>query len=513
MNIGQSFCDPLFDLGPAQVFALNPERLGHYLLNGEAVADRLGRVLMDHPYPGGQGAGVLLEQDVHVPILIKAAALVRVQGSGRDQGQGGLARAGFAHQTENLSGLQVQVHGPQGRGGAVGLGHPLEFQQIHYPAPDAADQMVPGRAQGNGLPATALHGLGAAGQKEAAPGRGVAVPVTGARSGHVAVLMAVPLFLGVGVDKAVESVAPDAAQLPAGVQPRVGPGQSQGVGVAGLVKQILGRKFLHDLTQVEHGHLIGQIAGQVQVVGYEENALPFFPQPPDGLGDKGLGHRVQGRGGFVQDQDRRVQDQGHGQKTPLHLPAAELVGIAADLVRLEPHGQEFLPGLLAGFPGRCSPLLDQGLGHLIQEAVDRVQIGRPVLKNKGRPGPAQSVEGLLVQADHLFPSQADGAFDSGVGGQKPQDGFAQGGLAGPGFAHQSRDPARGQDQIDPVQGQEGVVAVLVGHGQVFYCYLHRASFKRGSNTFSSPMARKVEVMISRVRQTMGGRSQLNQISR
>ena len=50
-----------------------------------------------------------------------------------------------------------------------------------------------------------------------------------------------------------------------------------------------------------------------------------------------------------------------------------------------------------------------------------------------------------------------------------------------------------------------MIPVPVGHAQMVYGYLQRAPFNLGSKTFSSATARKVTVMINRVKRKTGGR--------
>jgi hypothetical protein len=89
---------------------------------------------------------------------------------------------------------------------------------------------------------------------------------------------------------------------------------------------------------------------------------------------------IQGGGGFIHDQNIGVQNGGHGQKSPLNLSAAQLVGIAAVTILGQTHVRK-------AREARSTPLFDlpirfsEGFGHLVHNPVGRVQGLGPVLKD------------------------------------------------------------------------------------------------------------------------------------
>ncbi len=177
---------------------------------------------------------------------------------------------------------------------------------------------------------------------------------------------------------------------------------------------------------------------------------------------------------------------------------------------------QVLQGLFSLFSSRCfgQPLLvDEGLGQLIHDPMHGIQVLGPVLKEHGQSGPAKYVILGLRQPHQLRLFEPDAALHPGILRQKAHQSLAQGGLARAGFPHQGGDPARNQLQADRVQGQKLVFFGAVEHAQFLNGTVHKASFNRGSKTCSRLTARKVMLMMSRLRQRMGGRSQLHQISR
>ncbi len=320
-------------------------------------------------------------------------------------------------------------------------------------------------------------------------------------------------FPGMSVQQPVVGLAPDASQIAGGVHPGERPPQGQRVRVTRPGEKVSTRHFLHDLPQVEDHRLIRQSCRQVQIVGDEENGLLPSPQPVDHLGNESLAHGVEGGRGLVQDQNFRVQDHGHGEERALNLAAARLVGIAADELRREPQSQQHALRLAAGFSFPHPSVLDQRLGHLVDDAMHRVQVRGPILKHHGHLRPTQSVERWLVEPDQLPVAQPYASLDGAAGGEQPHHRTPQGGLSGAGFTHQPHNPPRMELQVDPVKGQQGMVPLPEDHLQLLDLHRHHHSLRRGSNTFSRLTARKVNAIIVKVRHRMGGMSQCHQTSR
>ena len=82
------------------------------------------------------------------------------------------------------------------------------------------------------------------------------------------------------------------------------------------------RAPLHHRTAVEHDNLIA-IPDGAQAMGHNDAGTGPASEM---LHNAVLGLGIQGTGGFIQDQEYRVTDQGSGDFQALPLPAAEIGG-------------------------------------------------------------------------------------------------------------------------------------------------------------------------------------------
>ena len=90
----------------------------------------------------------------------------------------------------------------------------------------------------------------------------------------------------------------------------------------GVFKELARRGAFNDLTGVHDGNIIGDLHQQGKIVGDEENGeAQFFPQGGDLLENILLDHHIQGGGGFIHDQQGRIQGQGNGDDGALAHPA------------------------------------------------------------------------------------------------------------------------------------------------------------------------------------------------
>jgi len=81
-----------------------------------------------------------------------------------------------------------------------------------------------------------------------------------------------------------------------------------------------------DDTAVEHPHDPVRVAGDVVLVGDNDDRLTRFVELHQQLHDLVRGPRVEVPGGLVSEHDGRVVDQRPGHRHPLALAARELVG-------------------------------------------------------------------------------------------------------------------------------------------------------------------------------------------
>ncbi len=93
---------------------------------------------------------------------------------------------------------------------------------------------------------------------------------------------------------------------------------------ASLLQQFLVRALFDDLAVVDHHHVVG-VADGAQAVGDDEAGASCH-QAQQRFLDARLGARVHAAGGFVQDQNGRVGQDGAGDGQQLALALAEVAG-------------------------------------------------------------------------------------------------------------------------------------------------------------------------------------------
>ncbi|MBW8714162.1 MAG: ABC transporter ATP-binding protein, partial [Acidobacteria bacterium] len=93
---------------------------------------------------------------------------------------------------------------------------------------------------------------------------------------------------------------------------------------------------LHNLSQVHHGHPAANVTHQPEIVRDEEiRELQLLLQIHQQIDDLRLHRYIEGGDGLVGDDERRVERQSAGQADALSLAAAELMGVACQLRRIE----------------------------------------------------------------------------------------------------------------------------------------------------------------------------------
>ncbi len=112
----------------------------------------------------------------------------------------------------------------------------------------------------------------------------------------------------------------------------------------GRREDLLHRAGLHDPSQVHHGHAVGDVPRQSEVVGHHEaGQIELVAEPQQQRQDLAADRRVQRRHRLVGHQDLRIERHGSGDHDPLPLSSGQLVGVAQE----QPLG-----GPQAG-PGEC----------------------------------------------------------------------------------------------------------------------------------------------------------------
>jgi hypothetical protein len=104
--------------------------------------------------------------------------------------------------------------------------------------------------------------------------------------------------------------------------------QGPGVGVAGVGQHGLGRALLDDAAQVHHGQPVGDVPGEAEVVGDDQDGQAEVADQAEQQGQDLTPDRgVEAGHGLVGDQHARLQGQCPGDHHPLALAAGQLVGI------------------------------------------------------------------------------------------------------------------------------------------------------------------------------------------
>jgi hypothetical protein len=100
------------------------------------------------------------------------------------------------------------------------------------------------------------------------------------------------------------------------------------VGVAHLVEDVVDVAGLHRLAGIHHGDAVADLHHQAQVVADEQHrGAVFRAQLLDQIDDPGLDRHIERGGGFVEDQERGLRHQRHGDDDALLLAARQLVRI------------------------------------------------------------------------------------------------------------------------------------------------------------------------------------------
>ena len=102
--------------------------------------------------------------------------------------------------------------------------------------------------------------------------------------------------------------------------------QSPGVGVAGVIVDLVGGADLYDVAGGHHGHPVGNVGHDAQVVGdHDDGQVVLGPQLLEQLQNLSLNGHIQRRSGFVGEEDVRVQGQRDGKHAPLAHPPGKIV--------------------------------------------------------------------------------------------------------------------------------------------------------------------------------------------
>ena len=206
-----------------------------------------------------------------------------------------------------------------------------------------------------------------------------------------------------------------------------------GVGVQGLVEELLLARQLHGVAEVHDHDRVGDVLDHGEIVADEDvGQAKLVLQLLKQVDDLCLHGDVQGRDGLVADDDLRLKHDGSGDADALALAAGELVRVAVLEGQVQTHG---LHDLLDAGIALCAGLVGasnvDGLGNDVGHSHARVEGAVRVLEDELHLL-AGAREVLALELGEVFAVEDDLA---GGGLGQAQDALAGGGLSAAGLAH------------------------------------------------------------------------------
>ncbi len=161
--------------------------------------------------------------------------------------------------------------------------------------------------------------------------------------------------------------------------------QCLGVGMLRRGHDLLGRAHLEDATEIHHRHPVGDVPGQAEVVGDDDQRQTQFVAQPQQQGeDLAADRRVKARHRLVGDDDLRVEDERSRDHHPLALPAGQFVWVAQveALGRTQSRTRESVGHL--GLLALVQAVYPQALGYRLVHGVPWVECSGRVLQDQLR---------------------------------------------------------------------------------------------------------------------------------
>ena len=222
--------------------------------------------------------------------------------------------------------------------------------------------------------------------------------------------------------------------------------QPLGVGVAHAVEHLLDRAHLDRLARVHHRDAIAGLEDQAEIVrDVDHRGAEARADVLDQLDDAGLDRDVERGGRLVQQQQRRVRQQRHGDDHALLLAARDLVRIALhDPPGIgQAHGAEHLEGARIGVPLRAALVEQRHLHQLPRDLHRRIERGHRLLIDHRDLRAAHLAQLLLAHRGHVAALEPDLAgHDAAVLAQVLHDRERHGRLAAARTRRRCRPPRR-----------------------------------------------------------------------
>ena len=246
--------------------------------------------------------------------------------------------------------------------------------------------------------------------------------------------------------------------------------QALGVGVAHVVEDLGHRALLHDDARVHHVDPVAGRQDQSQVVGdIDHRGVELAGKLRDQLDDAGLDGHVERGGRLVEQQQRRVGQERHGDHHALLLTARDLVRIGGHdpfRVRDVDVAQDLVRAVV-GVLRADLLVVQRHLHQLLAQRHARVERGHGLLIDHGDLVAAQLPDLLLAERRQIGSLVNDlTADDAAVAPQVAHDAERHGRLAAAGFADQADALALMQGQVEVDHGRDFSGAREVGERKV-----------------------------------------------
>ena len=225
-------------------------------------------------------------------------------------------------------------------------------------------------------------------------------------------------------------------------------------------EDVVDRPFFDDAARVHHDDAVGEARDHAEVVGDEqEREAEVAAEVGEQLEDLGLGRDVERGGGLVGDEHARSVGERHREHHPLAEAAGELVRVrarAADRVGDADRLEEVDRPQLGGAARHARLVHHDRLGHLVADALHRVERGHRVLEHHRQLAAAQLAVVAVGEADqraaveaHVATGDAPGRVD------EPHHRERGHGLARARLPHHRDGLARGERERHAVDRRAG----------------------------------------------------------
>src|SRR5579884_202148 len=190
--------------------------------------------------------------------------------------------------------------------------------------------------------------------------------------------------------------------------------QAEGVGMAGVGKEFVGRRSLHHFARLHDHHAVSHAGHDTEIVcDKDDSGAKLFANAVDQFEDLRLHGHIEGGSWLVGDQEFGIAGQGNGDHHTLAHAATELVGVGIDTAsgigntNLVKQADSAFHGLiLAHFQVNAQPL-----GNLRANGHRGIETGHGILENHANLAAANPAHLAFRQAQQVFILKKDATAD------------------------------------------------------------------------------------------------------